>query len=191
MPDIAEGRLAGGRVAGVSSGSGYRLDREGVHFARGVLGDLASTNFTTGADGTGWRFRADGSAELDAAAIRGTLSAEHIDADVRNWELITDARDLAPISVTVPNLTSYHSLYFVVTVRGVGTLASVDWWTHATIAVSDIPSSGDRGTLGLWTGWYMILNRSGNTVSGTRWVPVRNGGEAMYLEEVWGLRNPS
>ena len=34
----------------------------------------------------GWIIRRDGTAEFDASVIRGTLKAENIDSDVRNWQ---------------------------------------------------------------------------------------------------------
>ena len=46
------------------------------------VGDLQSSNFVAGS--RGWRILKNGTAEFDAAAIRGILSADHIDADVRN-----------------------------------------------------------------------------------------------------------
>ena len=52
--------------------------------------DVRSINFRTGIDG--WRIAQDGSAEFDAAIIRGILSAAHIDSDVVNWRLFWQRR---------------------------------------------------------------------------------------------------
>ena len=42
----------------------------------------------TSKDGKGWILRRDGTMEVDAASIRGVLSAAHIDSDVQNWTLL-------------------------------------------------------------------------------------------------------
>jgi hypothetical protein len=42
---------------------------------------IQSTNFTSGADGAGWRINADGTAELQAAYIRGQLTATQINGN--------------------------------------------------------------------------------------------------------------
>ena len=59
-----------------------------ARIAKGDIFDLTINNIIQSANynpGTaGWLIRKDGSAEFDAAVIRGTLSAEHIDSDVRN-----------------------------------------------------------------------------------------------------------
>ena len=73
-------------VAGVD---GYRLNRDGVQFNDGVQGDLRSTNFTAGANGLGWRLQANGSAELQAASIRGALSASIITAGTMSADRIS------------------------------------------------------------------------------------------------------
>ena len=51
-----------------------------------ITGDFRSRSFSAGR--SGWIMRADGTAEFDAASIRGVLTADHIDSDVRNWELL-------------------------------------------------------------------------------------------------------
>ena len=50
--------------------------------------------------GAGWILRRDGSAEFDAASIRGVLSADHIDSDVQNWTPVYIS-DNTPILNTV------------------------------------------------------------------------------------------
>ena len=61
-------------------------DPSGSRAAGIVTGDFQSASFQAGM--SGWRLKRDGTAEFDAASIRGVLSAEHIDSDVRNWESI-------------------------------------------------------------------------------------------------------
>jgi len=39
---------------------------------------IQSTNYVSGAEGAGWRINADGTAEMQAASIRGTLTAGQI-----------------------------------------------------------------------------------------------------------------
>lgn len=79
MPAIGSARLQGGHAGGTSSrGRGYRLTRTGADISGGVLGDLQSRNFSQGR--VGWRLKQDGDAELDAAVLRGTLSAAVVNA---------------------------------------------------------------------------------------------------------------
>ena len=84
----------------VAGRSGYRLNRAGVEFAAGVLGDLRSVNYDASvarASRVGWFLGSDGSAEFAAASIRGRLTAQQIDttgltvaADIPN-DFITEA----------------------------------------------------------------------------------------------------
>ena len=60
--------------------------RKGDIFDLTVNNIIESVNYVP--DTSGWRILRDGSAEFDAAVIRGTLSAEHIDSDVRNVEVL-------------------------------------------------------------------------------------------------------
>ena len=80
---------------------GWRITKGGLIDAWGASfrGNIQSGNFTPGPTGSGWRLMFDGTGELDAAYIRGTLSAEHIDSDVIN--LIPLWRGTARISPIV------------------------------------------------------------------------------------------
>ena len=62
--------------------------RKGDIFDLTVSNIIQSDNYDPGV--AGWIIRRDGMAELDAAAIRGTLSAEHIDSDVQNVVVLWD-----------------------------------------------------------------------------------------------------
>ena len=51
---------------------------------------VQSSNYRGGV--AGWRIAQDGGAEFDAAAIRGILSADHIDSDVQNVVILSTSR---------------------------------------------------------------------------------------------------
>ena len=201
MPEVAIGELTGGRPAGVSTGTGYRLDRDGVHFARGVLGDLASTNFVSGADGDGWRLRPDGSGELNSitvnlANVRGTLTASHIDSDVRNVQVLY-SRTLDLRSVNFPSTTTitladdlrnYSVLEFATRNARSGI------YYNLSCPVGSIPSSGT-----IWLGciatntnghamWLFVGAPSGSTRS------LRLGSarqiDVGWVFEIIGVKNP-
>ena len=53
---------------------------------------VQSANYDAGI--AGWRIAQDGGAEFDAAVIRGILEADHIDADVRNWQRLWVGTDI-------------------------------------------------------------------------------------------------
>ena len=183
MPDVTSGSLSGGRAAtSVSGGTGYRLDRDGVHFAAGVLGDLASTNFVPGS--SGWRLRANGSAELDAAAIRGTLSADHIDSDVQNWVGLYNGSGFSVSPGSTGNrqlsgLGSLDALCFSNTVLGY-TIPS------AVIPLSRFPVSTSPSLLVSWaTGSDSWLSRSGNSIY------YRHAdGHPSTCYAIWGVKYP-
>ena len=85
---VVHGELAHARIA------------EGNIFDLTVGNVIQSSDFVTGV--SGWRIPKDGQAEFDAAAIRGILSADHIDSDVltkldadrRRYKCIRAGRDI-------------------------------------------------------------------------------------------------
>ena len=90
--------------------AGWRLNKNGnAEFNDAVFrGDIESNNYLQGA--RGWRIGQDGFAEFDASSIRGTLTAEHIDSDVRNVEVIWNQPNGVTLNdhtvITSFNLTS-------------------------------------------------------------------------------------
>ena len=69
---------------------GWRITKGGLFDIWGgaFRGTIQSGNFTPGDNGSGWRLQSDGTGELDAAYIRGILTADHIDSDVRNTTVL-------------------------------------------------------------------------------------------------------
>ena len=85
-----------GSIDSLKAGNAFLTDLTAIHgqlvharIAQGNIFDLTvgrdirSDNYL--ANTRGWRIRGNGSAEFDAAVIRGVLSADHIDSDVRNY----------------------------------------------------------------------------------------------------------
>ena len=64
-------------------------DSSGVRIARGNLS--GGRDNVTSKDGTGWIIRRNGTAEFDAASIRGVLSAAHIDSNVQNAKVLFES----------------------------------------------------------------------------------------------------
>lgn len=69
---------------------------------------IQSTNYTSGAGGAGWRINADGTAELQAAYIRGQLTASQIDTrgltirDTAGNIILAAGASLASSSLNIP-----------------------------------------------------------------------------------------
>ena len=80
---------------------------------------VQSSNYDQGV--AGWRIAQDGGVEFDAAAIRGVLSADHIDADVQNvtvlWE---DVRSVTSESTFKPFPLSNDIIGYDIIQIGVG-----------------------------------------------------------------------
>ncbi|MCY4470295.1 MAG: hypothetical protein OXC08_16395 [Thiotrichales bacterium] len=102
---------------------GFRFDKSGAFILRGgeFRGDIQSSIFRTGV--AGWRLLANGTAEIDAAAIRGILTAEHVDAtNIQTvHRLWTGDAGIGPSGTTInlrfpkgfTRINDYESLLFV------------------------------------------------------------------------------
>lgn len=53
-----------------------------------IVDDIQSTNFVTGANGTGWRLRQNGSLEINSGTIRATLQSSNFVAGSAGWRLL-------------------------------------------------------------------------------------------------------
>ena len=183
---------------------GYRLDRRGVDFASGILGDLASVNFVSGS--RGWILRSDGSGEMNSlvvnlANVRGTLTADHLAGDIRNWFLLRSATATIPIAhdsrtqtgpsfTLLKNVSSYDTIFFV------GQLAGINFSTfvsRSSLSSLRIIATWDRirrriirdQTLSL----SLAVRLSGTTMSTQ--TGADDAGGTAFIYEVWGLLNPA
>ena len=145
-------------------------------------------------DGTGWIIRRDGTAEFDAASIRGTLSAEHIDSDVFNQKLILSspvtfvtAWKEITLSETMEN---FDSLFLL---GRSGTATATNGYWNGYIAVNGFSTTEAR--LQAFSGsdahWGVRVRRvSGSTTKFQirLWFGEWNWGGS--IDQVWGVRTP-
>ena len=75
---------SGSRAAGVMTG-----DFQSFDYVKQTYND----DGTVKVEGKGWKFGRDGTADVSAAFVRGTLAAANIDSNVRNWEPIVGQRE--------------------------------------------------------------------------------------------------
>ena len=145
-------------------------------------------------DGTGWIIRRDGTAEFDAASIRGTLSAEHIDSDVFNQKLI--------LSSPVTFVTAWKEITLSETMENFdtlfllgrsGTASATNGYWNGYIAVSGFSTTEAR--LPAFSGsdahWGVRVRRvSGSTTKFQirLWFGEWNWGGS--IDQVWGVRTP-
>ena len=202
MPDVASGSTSGAVSSGLSGDRGYRLDRNGAHFAKGVIGDLQSTNYAGGS--RGWRLGADGSGEMNditvnLARVRGTISAEHVSSDVRNWVPMRTASATINITTTgdgpsfnlLRSASGFSSIFFIGTLRGSSLSTFVPIGSISSFA----------SIFGWEGGVAQLLNRTrtlsvtlrvridGSTLH-TYGVANRASGTAV-ISEVWGVALPT
>ena len=91
--ELAQARIGQGNIFDLAIGnriisndyepgvSGYRLDRSGVEFARGVQGDLRSVNYSQQAGSeAGWLLRADGTVFINSTAFIGRIVSDVFNA---------------------------------------------------------------------------------------------------------------
>ena len=145
-------------------------------------------------EGTGWIIRRDGTAEFDAASIRGTLKAEHIDSDVFNQKLIHNSP------------TTFNTSWKEVTVSE--TMENFDGLSFRGRAIS-----GNKVN-GYWTGYVAVAGFTADEAlfqsfsgSDAHWgVRVRRveGSKTKFeirywfgewnwtgvLDQVWGVKEP-
>ena len=145
-------------------------------------------------DGTGWIIRRNGTAEFDAASIRGTLTAEHIDSDVFNRKLIysgagTFTSTFVELEVT-ETMENFDALEFIG--RAIENGVAVGYWT-GYVAVSGFGNSEAR--LPAFSGsdahWGVRIKRT--TGSKTKFDIRRWFGEWGWtgiIDQVWGVRTP-
>ena len=138
-------------------------------------------------DGQGYILRRDGTAELDAASIRGTLSAAHIASDVQNFTELRNSRWIitaARTSITLPDITRFHDLLFSVTYF----TGSARWWGPSfSIPINSIPISTTPSlSVSLRDDHWQQLSRSGNTI-----YMRTTAGHQMHVERIWGINYPT
>ena len=75
---------SGSRAAGVMTG-----DFQSFDYVKQTYND----DGTVKVEGKGWKFGRDGTADVSAAFVRGTLAAANIDSNVRNWEPISAQKE--------------------------------------------------------------------------------------------------
>ena len=166
-----------------------------------VGGIIQSTNYTSGSSGRGWRIQWDGTAVFDAASIRGTISADHIDADVRNWERlwtgIIQTSDTVTRSFSLPkSITDFDLLY----IEGLKSVVTNQWRGISLVAqVSRIITGTNPyapGSTGyVWTHLVggpsshrgsVVLSRQGRILYARSF-----GNDVFWVTRIWGVHNPS
>ena len=148
-------------------------------------------------DTSGWQINRDGTAYFQAAAIRGILSAEHIDSNVRNWERLwigsIYTSGTTDTAVTLSEAVSgFSDLCFVGRVG-----SNPENYSAEFVPVAKIPTrTGARqpGTVGFGfvggdfnISWQHLM-KSGTS---TLYIFASDSSERAYLLEVWGIRSPS
>ena len=163
---------------------------------------IQSSNFVAGT--AGWQLNKDGSAEIGSAAIRGTLvatdvnfdtanitgtlTADHISADVRNWERLWKSSSSSGTSFssfaeipTSGDIDDYDSMWLVGTARSNRLFSTV-----AVVPVAIIPTTGLIEAQ-FFTGYGAQVRR--NTTRMLCNLSV-DGYNTPRLHEVWGVKNP-
>ena len=142
--------------------------------------------------GTGWILRRDGTAEFDAASIRGTLSAEHIDSNVQNWDLLREHTQNIVVRVTI-SASSSGGVEYRITGKD---LSEFDLFAIYGGTRNQSPRN------------FGFVKNSSSFVptqlpgSGTPNLWVRRDGNSLYMhkglssvdiavDEVWGVRVPT
>ena len=161
-------------------------DSSGVRLAQGNLSGGRDNIESKG--GSGWRISRNGTAEFDAASIRGTLSAEHIDSDVLNWTKLRTHRQ--QISVSGSGSTGgvlytigqkidhydYFAIYGGDGTRGRTAIRTMAFFQNSTSFLqSDVAVGHD-----------LAVRRSGNNL-----YMHRGGQDDVIVYEVWGVIGPS
>ena len=206
MPDVASGELTGGAAAGLSTGLGYRFDRDGVHFAKGILGDFQSVNFVSGSQG--WILREDGSGEMNDITVnfgrvRGTLTADHIDADVRNWYALRTSSVNIPIGYDSRTqkgpdirLGASGADYDMIFVSG----SMGDEFIQTFIPASELSGGNKLVATIFWTTSRFLIGAkthqlsffvglSGSTLTTSTYAD--DAGGSASVDQVWGVNSPS
>ena len=149
-----------------------------------VIGNqIQSDNFSAT---QGWRITRAGQAIFDLANVRGTLSADHIDADVRNWRRLWRGNQAVQTSVvSIPvSVSDYDTLYILQT----RTSGSPNW-SQGSIAVDEIGSGvtpSTNNTIAFATNTRVRISQSGGLI-----YLRQDGSVGARFREIWGLRAPS
>jgi hypothetical protein len=94
---------------------------------------IQSTNYTSGPSGNGWRINADGTAEMQAAFIRGLLTASQIDSRGLS---IRDASNNIILAAGTPLSTA--------NISGLGALATASSVDYSGITGAKPPANADK-----------------------------------------------
>ena len=177
-----------------------RIERGNI-FDLNVGNVLQSDNYTGGEDGEGWLINRLGQMVINAADVRGTLSADHIDSDVQNVRvLFNEDSGKAVQSGSVPfglndvisnytyltgaadNLGNYHAAFSIavakITVHPSG--------IPETSSILSIPHSGaadgtDSGNIKIW-----IRETDATTI----YMAPFDTDDAARIYDLVGVRNP-
>jgi len=137
---IGAGEITGDKVA-VKTLTGNNI-ADGEINSVNIAATLQSTDYTSGENGTGWRIfkglpGTPSEMEIDAAYIRGTLSADHIDSNVRNYVEVYSTRS-APIGRAVRSFDPIFPFGYVQGPDTLFTFASPFDFTHFKFCTVDI-----------------------------------------------------
>ena len=183
-----------------SAGTGFFINRDGTFaFYGGTFrGDLQSDNFNgvigddgsiTGIGSLGWYLGRNGAMVLDLANVRGTLTADHIAADVRNWDgplwngSLNDSG--SGTATLAADASDYTWLYFVGGARG-GSFGFA-------MEVNNILAT-TAGTPPLRQGPRILVSDESPTVgiaSDRRTVHISSTQADWQLRQVWGIKGPA
>ena len=186
--------LSGGRDNRVvENGAGWILRRNGSgeFDAALIRGKLKANQIeTVGLTATGITASA---VNFDTATITGTLTADHISSDVRNWTKLAGSTTLSfrtdPSSITTnvgANVTGYDFVYVMGSCTGGG---SQRWYAISSVKVSAIPTSNPGVAAGYFNGFSLFLRKdsAGNLfIESNMW----RGWTNPRVEEIWGINDP-
>ena len=164
-------------------------------------------------NGKGWILRRDGTMEVDAASIRGTLSAKNIDSNVLNWTKLFEADSIADdragrntgvkgvlvagtTSVTLNisgNIDNYETIHFLT----FGNSANGNYFSISQMPVGEIPTAYGSGRLqrgisgsGEDAGLDEILIRR-NSAGTTLYARGEDRLDEMFISQIWGVNGPA
>ena len=151
---------------------------------------VQSSNYRAGM--AGWRIAQDGGAEFDAASIRGILTADHIDSDVRNWDFLVGGSDAVGRSTPVSRAwtgkeayTGYDAFAYQVSFINLGSYFSY-------LVIIYIGRYGNNrlhasiNTIAENAQLNMFIERTSTRTASLGW---EGGSGTLRIGDLWGLKS--
>ena len=180
---------------------GFAQIDKGNVFDLSILDRIQSDNFS---ETEGWRITRDGVAIFDLAHVRGTLSAAHIDSDVRNvvslWRGTRYAgteNEVTQFPISGGGLTPQNYDVIEGTLRVQPSNYNVPW----SMVVSDLPTAPGAtkptrvgqfaavsGSASKDSAQFLAWRNSSGTIF---YITPRGSNDEAYFSDILGIRNPS